>query len=114
MRLDIHVHIAPNAEVAQFMKTVLGALSTLKEGQRHMSEAQDRFTRELGEMKDAVNAAAAKIGELAEIIRNNPGNDDILNDAADQLDAMEAQLAAAGSPVPEPTPEPEPDNDVDA
>lgn len=114
MRLDLHVHIAPNAEVAQFMKTVLSALSTLKEGHRNMSEAQERFTRELGEMKDAVNAAAAKIGELAEVVRNNTNNDAVLNDAADQMDAMEAQLAAAGSPAPEPTPEPEPDNHIDA
>lgn len=113
MRLDLHVHIAPNAEVAQFMKTVLSALNSLKEGQHHMSEAQDRFTRELGEMKDAVNAAATKIGELAEIVRNNANNDAVLTDAADQMDTMQAQLAAAGSP-PEPTPEPEPDDGVDA
>lgn len=102
MRIDLHIYNAPDAEMSHFMKLVLSALNHLKEGHRHMSEAQDRFTRELGELKQSVTDAATKIGELAEIVRNNPGNEALLNDAADQMDTMEAQLAAAGAPPAEP------------
>jgi len=112
MKIHLHVHIAPDAETALWMTKVLGLLNALTEGQHTMSEAQDRFARELGETKDAVAAVATKLGEQAAEIKRladivAAGGDgataDQLNAASDAMDEMQATLTAASAPPAETT-----------
>lgn len=60
-----------------------------------MSAQLDRLTREVSETKDAVNVAATRIGELAQLIRDAAGEPAALDALADELDGLQATLAAA-------------------
>lgn len=60
-----------------------------------MSEQLDRLTREVQETKDAVAAAAARIGELAQAVRDAKEEPAKLDALAGELDVMQGTLAAA-------------------
>jgi chromosome segregation ATPase len=88
-----------------------GLLYSLKERIRRMSAALDRLTQEVAETRSVNDSLLTLLAGLSEQIRDNAGNEDALNDLADQLDAEQTRLAAAveeNSGGGEPQPEPEP------
>lgn len=72
-----------------------------------MNASVDRLTREVGEMRESVSTAAARIAELTQQIRDNTTDPAVIEGLADQLDQLQTDLANAGQPT-EPAPE-EPD-----
>ena len=85
-------------------------LHQIKEGMIHMSAALDRITAEVAETKTAVASVLTLVAGLAEQIRNNAEDPVALNALADDLDAAQADIAAAvaaNTPTPPVEPEPE-------
>jgi uncharacterized coiled-coil protein SlyX len=83
MRLDVYFHNVPDG--------------TLVERIEEMSEALDRLTAEVAETHDAVDSAVALIAGLAQQIRDLSTDPAALNALADELDAQQAEIAAAVS-----------------
>lgn len=92
MRLDIHVHHHFPQAAGPSLSDLLRAI---KEGTLHMSTALDNLRAEVQQSNDATQSALTLIAGLAQQIRDAVGNDDALNELADQLDAQQQEIAAA-------------------
>lgn len=74
-----------------------------------MSEQLSRLTREVAETKEAVGRITARLGELAQEIRDGKDDPAKLDALADELDGMQKSVdsaIAATQPAPEPPAEP--------
>lgn len=83
------------ALAAAFMAILCVNISSLAKRIDTMSAALDRLTAEVAETKDAVDSAVTLIAGLAQQIRDNATDPAALNALADQLDADQAEIAAA-------------------
>lgn len=111
MKLDIslNVHVAPNAETAQWMERVLGILTTLRRDVTKMSEQMDKMTTEVSEAKTVMEGAAVLLGTLSQQIRDLKDDPAKLEALAAELDASSNALGeaiAANTPAAEPPAEP--------
>lgn len=78
-----------------------------------MSEQLSRLTREVAETKEAVGRITARLGELAQEIRDGKDDPAKLDALADELDGMQKSVdsaIAATQPAPEPPADPAPGN----
>lgn len=117
--VDIHVHIA-NAHIHHDCADVLGRvddrLSEIVQLLITLEEVQmagiDRVLSEVTETRGSVDSVLALVAGLAQYIRDNVGNEDALNAAADQLDELQQNIAdaVAANPVPGGPETPVPDN----
>lgn len=104
IRIDHHVYFHFDA-----LAGIEASLSNLTElvlkGNVHMSAALDRLTQEVLDTKGAADSAIALLTGLGDYIRANVSDSAALNALADDLDAKQAEIAAAvvANPVP-PTP----------
>jgi len=76
-----------------------------------MSEQLSRLTREVAETKEAVGRITARLGELAQEIRDGKDDPAKLDALADELDGMQKSVdsaIAATQPAPEPPADPAP------
>ncbi len=76
-----------------------------------MSEQLSRLTREVAETKEAVGRITARLGELAQEIRDGKDDPAKLDALADELDGMQKivdSAIAATQPAPEPPADPAP------
>lgn len=73
-----------------------------------METAIEKITREVAEMKAMAAAAAAKMTEAADTIRNNIGNSDALNQLADELEGAQVELQGGIDKLTPPAPPPPP------
>lgn len=65
-----------------------------------MTEATDRLTREVAETKEAIMAKLADMQAQIDILKANPGDESAVIAAADALDQIQTDLAAAAEPTP--------------
>lgn len=76
-----------------------------------MSEQLSRLTREVAETKEAVGRITARLGELAQEIRDGKDDPAKLDALADELDGLQKSVdsaIAATQPAPEPPADPAP------
>lgn len=88
------------------LATCLVILLIIYKGQDNMSDALDRLTTEVAETRSAVDSAVTLISGLAEQIRDLKDDPAALEALADDLDAQQADIAAAVAANSEPPAEP--------
>ncbi len=62
---------------------------------RHMSAQFDRLVNEVSEMRSATDSVLAVLSDIAQQLRDSAGDEAKVNELADQLDQMQADIAAA-------------------
>jgi len=77
------------------LKEVKILLHDIKGLGEHMAEELERLQQEVAETKTVIDSAIVLLGQLADLIRQNATSPAALNALADDLDAKQAQLAAA-------------------
>jgi hypothetical protein len=87
--MQLHVHVHHHHGAAE------QALARVEAQLMGMQEVIARLTREVEEEKTVVDSAIKLIGSIAAEIRNGAGNQTLLTELADKLDAQQAALAAA-------------------
>ena len=100
-RIDIFHHITFDAGQ---LAGIEASLSTLTKGMNMANAALDRLTAEVAETKGAAQSAITLLNGLGQYIRDNLSDAAALTALADELDAAQADIAAAVTANPLPTP----------
>lgn len=104
LRIDHHVFIHFDAgQLAGIEASLLNLTQLVTKGNTDMSAALDRLTQEVAETKGAADSAIALLTGLGDYIRANVSDQAALNALADDLDAKQAEIAAAVAANPVPT-----------
>lgn len=100
MRIDLYIHLvadapAPRADWLAVLGHIHQELVALRHQGVSMSAALDRLTQEVAQTKTVTESAAALLGQLSDLIRQNATDPVALGKLADDLDAQQQALAAA-------------------
>jgi hypothetical protein len=94
--VHIHMHEESSQALLERVAGLESQLNALTGGpMATMQEAVARLTQEVTEARSVADGAKALVTSLATQIRDNAGNPAALMDLANQLDATNADLAAA-------------------
>jgi methyl-accepting chemotaxis protein len=103
----IHIHYHSETFTAD-LSGIRRALDHLLERTESMSQFSDKILREVRETRGVVDSAIAAFSRIAEEIRTNLDDREALSAVADELDAMQGDLADGIASIPsEPTSPPE-------
>lgn len=97
IRVDHYHHFPAGAELPGLLTEILGELKSINKEQTNMSTELDRLKASTAAIKTVADSAVTLINGLAQQIRDNATDPAALNALADELDADQAELAAAVS-----------------